>query len=107
MTSPALGYRSRTDAVLALKAQGDTRAQIARKLKTTEKNVETLARYGRRRGSLTMDVVGSLLPSHARDQLVSHAVRRKMTVDALMLRIVSAVASDDMVDAVLDDRGAA
>ena len=108
MTRPTLNYRSKTEAVMALKAQGLRVDAIARRIGTTVKNVETMARYARRRGlPLPVEVVETLLSHDVHQRLVPQARKRKVTVDRLIVQLITAIANDNMVDAVLDDKGAA
>jgi hypothetical protein len=103
-----LGYPSRTDAVLALRAMGLKPAVVAQRLGIPVKTVAALEASGRRRGQGSG--VGSSRPRSAieitadiREQLRSHARRRDTTVELLAASILQTVAFAGLVDAVLDD----
>jgi len=63
-----------------------------------------------RRNGLTIpnfreDMAEGLLSRQVRDALMPHAAVRHITVTLLVRRILAKVAEDNLVDAVLDDRG--
>lgn len=95
---PTLGYHSRTAAVVALRRQGLSSAEIAERIGITPKIVMDLETSAARRkgGSVALD---------ARDfeRLAPYAARRGIGAAKLAQRIIRAVLDDRMVDAVLDD----
>lgn len=106
MTLPTLGYRTRTDAVMALKAQGHGTKAIAKMIGITRSNVEVFARHARRRGTLLpVQTMETVLGKKVRDQLMADARKRRVTVDRLIVLLIIAIAEDNLVGAVLDDRG--
>jgi hypothetical protein len=106
-SKPALGYASRTEAVLAMCSEGLSRRDIAVRLGVEPKTVSALESSAKRwRGRYARRPEGSdlpVIPLHVRILLRPHAAKRDMTVDALMRAIVEAVATHGIVDAVLDD----
>ena len=95
---PVLGYPSMTAAVVALRAQGLSAADVARRLGVSVDTVSALERPPRRRGSRPVR-----LPADVAKLLQKPADRRGLRVEQLALTIISTVARDGMVDAVLDD----
>lgn len=106
MTKPVLNYRCRTDAVVALRAKGLPAEEVARLIGATRKNVESLERYGRRRGqALHVEAIATVLPDEVQERLAPQARKRNLSLNRLIIRILTAVANDNIVDAVLDDEG--
>lgn len=104
---PALGYASRTDAVLALRAQGCSTRDIANRLDIETKTVTALevsATRSRQRRS-TEDPTGRLVlvPVDILNSMRRAASRRGLTPNQLARRIVEAVVDEGLIDAVLDD----
>ena len=104
---PTLGYASRTDAVMALRAQRVSTAEIARRIDIEPKTVTALEHSAGRRIRaprpseqmgrtivFTVDILDALRP---------HAAKRGVHVNSLARRIVETVVDENMVDAVLDD----
>lgn len=92
------GYPSRTAAVIALRADGLTPKEIAARCGISERAVAALEATARRRVGkpvrFPVDVLVALKP---------HAVARGLTTEELIRDLVSTVAREAMVDAVLDD----
>jgi hypothetical protein len=119
MTDLVLGYASKTDAVLALKGQGKAPAEIGRMLGIPTKNVSALASSALRRGVQTpkqpngdtgaeqMIAVIKALPIDVRESLSRQARKRDTTLSRLVLDLLTTIALDGLVNAVLDDGGAA
>lgn len=107
---PALGYRSRTAAIEALRArQLDTHA-IAREIGISAKDVTALEaskeRVRKQRGTAAIKRGAEIsveIPEDLKRHLRPHAARRDTTVAALAQTILETVAESDLVDAVLDD----
>lgn len=102
---PTLGYPSRTDAVLALRANGLSSGEIAEKIGITTATVAALehsAGRGRKRPieALCRTV---LFPIDVIADLGPHAARRNIHPNHLARLIVETVLESDIVDAVLDD----
>jgi hypothetical protein len=121
MATPTLGYASRTEAVLALSAEGLAPAVIAGRIGISVNAVTGLvssaARSKHRRAmeaaraaptAMGQDVSPSSrldvsFPQTTLRRLRPFASRRGISVGTLIQRIVFEVASEGMVDAVLDD----
>jgi len=95
---PCLGYRSRTAAALALRAEGLTMKQIAARIGISEKDTHALILSSHRRAdcrvTLTADQIERLKP---------HADKRDVTGKELARQIIETVIAENMIDAVLDD----
>lgn len=106
-----LGYSSRTDAVLALRAQRLTTAQIASRIGIAQKTVTALehsAGRSRRTPRSSEELCRTVLfPIDVLDSLGPHAARRGMHPNALARLLVEQVVDAKLVDAVLDDDGGA
>ena len=101
---PALGYRSRTEAVLALREAGRSRAEIAAMLGIEVKNVTSLEESGRRSARRRGELIAFKLSASLARCMIAPAVRRGITPSELARRIVETVVDGDLIDAVLDDR---
>ncbi len=110
-----LGFPSRTAAVMALRKQGLTTAEIGRRIGIEPKVVSALecsaAKWSSRAdGAIAVRpaaVIGAI-SLNVRQLLRPHAARRGLSVDALVREIVDAVAHGQLVDeAERDGRGAA
>jgi intergrase/recombinase len=120
---PTLGYESRTEAVVAMRAQRLSRRAIAAMLETNIPNVKTLEAYGRKRDSLLdqrRKQRRNNLDKRRRDSTTRitvnasvarrfrrHATARGITIEELARRLLETIAADNMVDSVLDDQEAA
>ena len=106
---PTLGWPTRTDAVLALRAQGKTSLEIAGMIGIPHKTVAALEHSAARRRSPRNDAVAGgagravLFDPRLLEQLRPHAIDREISPNELARRIVEAVAGDGLIDAVLDD----
>ncbi len=96
---PTLGYQSRAAAALALKSKGMRPTEIGKLIGLTGRQVG-FALQTKKRATLQF-------PRHMIEMLEPHAERRGISVTALAIAIVFAAAEDDMIDAILDDGGAA
>jgi len=112
---PTLGYPSRKDAVLALMRKGLTNAQIAEKAGTTIGTVSTVTAQERRRTRMAMPRPGlsdgaesasAPLSALATVRLEKAAAARGIDVAELCRKILTEIADDNLVDAILDDGGA-
>ncbi len=106
---PTLGYRSRTEACLALREQGMSEAAIAARIGIEKKNVAALlcgALVKRRPRPAERHGRTVLFPRDILESLRPHAQARGISANELVRRIVEAVADDGLIDAVLDDGGA-
>ena len=103
---PTLGYRSRTEAILALRIDGKKTQEIADLIGLPRSKITALelhaARAQKRRSAPAMD-----LPQHLLPRLAPHAISRGMTSKGLAIRLLETVLEEQLVDAVLDDGGAA
>ena len=100
MAKPTLGYRSVTEAVLALRAEGKTHHQIAEALDATPSEVINLAYKGSR---VAKRRAGIDIPSTTLKRLRKAAVARGVCAERLAVRILNVVAIEGMIDSVLDD----
>ncbi len=100
------GFRSRTDAAVAMTAQGLAPAQIASRI-GIDRNAVTalLASASRRRSPRPAEQTGAtvLFSKDVLSRLRPHAIKRQITVNELARRIVEAVVDDNIVNAVLED----
>lgn len=103
---PTLGYASRTDAVLALRAKGLSNVLIAERIGISPSTVGALiCSHERYRQPRPAEANGRtvVVPVDVLDALMVHAARRGISVNELVRRIVETAADDDLVDAILDD----
>lgn len=106
-----LGYSTRTDAVIAMRGEGLSTREIARRIGIEPKTVTALEASRARRGTVRVsrarpeyrnsvpvdpDTLAALRP---------HAARRRISVDLLIQQLLMIVADDRLVDALLDDDG--
>lgn len=111
---PTLGYPSRAAAVEALRKKGMTTEHIAETIGISPKNVIDVE-YNAERKRIVSEReqrsgtagVRAMIPMDVRMKLSPKAVERDVSIDRLISDIVIAVAYDDLVDAVLDDKGGA
>lgn len=105
---PTLGYPSRTEAVLALREQGISTKEIAKRIGIATSTVVALehsAGCSPKRAERPSEKLGRtiVVPIDVLDTLKPHATKRGISVNALVRRIVETVSDDDLVDGVLDD----
>lgn len=104
---PTLGFTSRTAAIAHLRGLGDSTKTIAGKIGISPKKVQTIEssarnyRTARQAGSHSQQIVISLNTIAA---LVPAAEQRGISINKLVRTIMSVVARENLVDAVLDDR---
>lgn len=104
MKKPTLGYPSRTDAVLAMRAQNIPTNVIAARCGIDLKTVSALESCaGRRRRPAAAGNRTVLFPQDLLSSLGPHAARRGITPNELARRIVETVIDDGLIDSVLDD----
>lgn len=101
--SPMLGYATKTEAALALRDQGLSNQQIAEKFGTqyTEDDIATIMRWTKRRKKSSR---GAGVSADTFQALRPHATKRGLSVRELIARLIDQIASDNLVDAILDDR---
>jgi hypothetical protein len=105
---PTLGYRSRTDAVLALRNQGLSTREIGDCIGISAAAVTALehsAGRGRRRLGGEPQSRTVLFPLDVLAALGPHAARRGMHPNSLARLVVEIVVADGLIDSVLDDGG--
>jgi hypothetical protein len=107
---PTLGYPSRTAAVLALRQQRLTTAEIGARIGIPPQTVAALEASTRRERGLSSASEDRgeryrtvLFPIELLRDLRPHAVKRDITVNELARQIVEAAIQGKLVDAVLDD----
>ena len=100
---PCLGYASRTDAAMALKARGLTYRQIAEAIGISIVNVQALIASRKRSDKLQKHRPAPSLPAHMARALTPYAESRGITPPELAARILETVITDQLIDAVLDD----
>jgi hypothetical protein len=106
---PCLGYRSRTEAVLALRKAGYSTAAIAEKIGIEVNAVSALESSGMRHHDRCTPVKipaarnALLLPQKLINALAPHAELRGLRPTELAFCILETVVNDGMVNAVLDD----
>lgn len=108
---PCLGYPSRTQAVLALRARGLTTRQIAHQVGIDISTVTALegsaARADRGPRPVARDQLAGgeaiILPFDVVEALRFHARKRGTSTARLAIDLLQAIVDDHLVDAVLDD----
>ena len=104
---PCLGYPSRTAAVIGLRGNGLTTAQISSAIGIPEKTVIALELGSSRprREPRPSEQLGRtvVIPTDVLDALGPHAAKRCISVNQLVRLIISTVVDESMIDAVLDD----
>ncbi len=108
MAKPVLGFPSKTEAALALRADGSDTAEIARRLNIEAKTVFALehsALRSKKRAARPAEQHGRtvLFPRDVLEKLGPHASRRGIHPNSLARMIVETVVDDGLVDSVLDD----
>lgn len=103
-----LEFSSRTEAVLALRAEGKTSRQIADRIGISESTVTALehsAGRAKKRPARPAEINGRtvLFPRDILDRLGPHAARRGIHPNNLARLIVDTVVSERLIDSVLDD----
>lgn len=103
---PCLGYPSRTAAIRALRAKGQSTAAIAKAIGIEPKTVIALeCSYKPRRAPRSSEQLGRtvVIPIDVLAALGPHAAKRCISVNHLVRLIISTVTDEGMVDAVMDD----
>jgi hypothetical protein len=105
---PCLGYPSRSEAIVALRSQGLTTAEIAARTGIDAKAVGALEASAMRSMARTRakrQTIGVMLPPRIMEALKPHAARRRVTPAYLAFRIVETAVADKLIDSILDDLG--
>ena len=102
---PTLGYPSRSDAVLGLRKQGLSDAQIAATIGIEVSTVAALACSAKRtKGSRsTAHSRTIVVPNDILDRLLPCATARGVTVNVLVRDLLDVIADDDLCAAILED----
>lgn len=105
---PTLGYSSRTEAVLALRAGGCSTRQIAERIGIEESTVTALEHSAGRknlRPARPSEVNGRtiLFPRDILDRLGPHAAKRCIHPNSLARLIVEIAVEEGLIDSILDD----
>lgn len=108
VSKPTLGFSSRTDAVLALRAQGMTTRQIGERIGIADSTVTALehsAGRSKRRALRPAEVNGRtvLFPRDVLDRLAPHAAKRGIHPNSLARLIVEIAVEECLIDGILDD----
>lgn len=106
---PTLGFATRTEAVLALRAGGKTTRQIADAIGIEPQTVSALevsalrsaARL--RNAAQAFDGRAVLLPTDILSRMRRASAKRGMEPHELAIRIIRTVVMENMIDAVIDD----
>lgn len=107
-SKPTLGYTSRTEAVLALRASGHTTAQIADKIGIGHATVTALEHSSgraRQRDKRPSEENGRtiLFPRRLLDRLGPHAAKRGIHPNHLARMLVEVAVDEGLIDSILDD----
>lgn len=105
---PTLGFSSRTDAVLALRADGLSTQQIAAKIGIPEQTITALehsAGRAKQRPKRPAEENGRtvLFPRDILDRLSPHAAKRCIHPNSLARLIVEIAVDEGLIDSILDD----
>ena len=105
MSTPTLGYPTRTEAVVALREKGVSISDIAAQMGIAKSTVSALYCFSRgTRKRVKSSPFGRIeVPREMLENLVSHAKKRHVNVNRLATMIIRAVVEGSLVDAVLDD----
>lgn len=98
-----LGYRSRTDAVCSLRAQGLSTAEISTKLGISQKSVSALETSRYRARPANADCRTIVVPIDTLERLRPYADYRQISVRVLIRRLLDHIADDNLVNSILDD----
>lgn len=106
---PTLGFQSRTEAVLALRAKGCSTRQISERIGIPERTVTAIEHSAGRakvRPLRPAEQNGRtiLFPRDILDRLGPHAAKRGIHPNSLARMIVEIVVDDGLVDGILDDQ---
>jgi hypothetical protein len=96
MSNPTAGYKSRADAVRALRKQGFSQELISRMLQIRLSEVKVALRYERRG-------VRSVMSAQVRTALSAAAAARGTDAHGLASLLLTNIVRDKLIDAVLDD----
>lgn len=101
---PSLGYPSRSAACRALRLEGLDNTQIIARFRAvgetiTTEQISALLTYQTSRKAGRLNLGRAVI-----ERLGPHAAQRGITSTELAERLLAVIASDQMVDAVLDDR---
>lgn len=105
---PTLGYASRTEAVLALRASGLTTRQISDRIGIADATVTALehsAGRSHKRAARPAEIDGRtvLFPRAVLDRLGPHAAKRGIHPNSLARLLVETAVDDGLIDSILDD----
>jgi hypothetical protein len=108
VAKPTLGYRSRTEAVLSLRAKGLKTSQIASEIGIAEATVTALEHSAgralqRAKRPSEENCRTVLFPRLILDRLGPHAARRGVHPNTLARMIVEIAVDEGLVDGILDD----
>lgn len=100
---PTLGYPTRTDAAIALRAKGMDDRTIAKNLGIQTKNVSALISSRKNLKRPTNNQHTMALDSEILAALRPAAIRRGISVNKLCRDLLATIADDDLANAILDD----
>lgn len=101
---PTLGYRSRSEAVCSLRAQGLSRQEVADKIGIDVGKVAALETSGyRAKRPAEASARTIVVPIDTLERLRPFADFRQISVNALVRRLLDHIADDKLVDPILDD----
>lgn len=107
-----LGYPSRTEAVLALRANGLSTRQIAERIGIQDQTVTALEHSSgraKKRPTRPSEENGRtvLFPRRVLDRLGPHAAKRGIHPNHLARLLVEIAVDENMIDSIMDDDGVA
>lgn len=101
---PTLGYRSRSEAVLALQAKGLSDLQIAAEIGIPKERVSALATSGwRARRPAEAAARTVVVPIETLEALRPAALARGISLNVLVRQLLEHIVDDKLVGAILDD----
>lgn len=105
---PTIGYRTRTEAIFALRGQGLTDRTIAERLGISTGTISALehsAARAKSRAKRPAEEHGRTIVFQVDvlDRLAPHAAKRGITVNSLVRKLIDTIADECLVDSVMDD----
>lgn len=105
MREPIMGYRTKTEAVHAMRSSGMMPRHIAEALQMTKGQVKALIWHAQKNRPDRFAIATLEMPEQVLVQLRPFAAKRNMDGETLAVRLLARCIEDGLVDAVLDDQG--